>query len=52
MDIVAVLKEIVTTFDDSATPTGETIGEVLTELKTAISSYITAASGTSGSAQT
>lgn len=40
MDIVAILKQIVTTFDDSATPTGETIVEVLDELKTAIAVYI------------
>lgn len=44
MDIVAILKQIVTTFDDSATPAGETIAEVLAELKTAIAAYITEAS--------
>lgn len=43
MDIVTALKELVTTFDDSATPTGETIVEVLAELKTAIAAYIASA---------
>lgn len=43
MDIVTILKQIVTTFDATAEPAGETIGEVLTELKTAIAAYITEA---------
>ena len=43
MDIVAKLKELVTAFDDSATPSGETIVEVLDELIDAVEAYITAA---------
>ncbi len=43
MDIVAKLKELVTTFDDTATPSGETIVEVLDELIDAVEAYITAA---------
>ncbi|MBQ2454854.1 MAG: hypothetical protein II499_02065 [Firmicutes bacterium] len=40
MDIVTILKQIVTTFDATAEPAGETIGEVLNELKAAIAAYI------------
>lgn len=43
MDIVAKLKELVTTFDETAEPTGETIVEVLDELIDAVDAYITAA---------
>lgn len=43
MDIVAKLKELVTAFDETAEPAGETIVEVLDELVDAVEAYITAA---------